>query len=117
MSTRCQNRGCNTTFDIRPRSRENSSLCEYCGDLVWAFRPNSQKPDEWFVIPDEDLVDGQVVDGDQCEGCGLSAYTVRRRSSRLWVAVCEAQEWDGEVINGCLMEHPIRQKRGMDAIF
>jgi hypothetical protein len=119
MSTRCQNRECDTPFTLYPRSTNDPSLCERCGDLVWAFRPNRNRPDEWFAIEDneENMFDGQIVEGDQCEGCGLSAYTVRQRSVRLWVAVCEGQEWDGEVINGCKMEHPIRQKKAMDTIF
>jgi hypothetical protein len=117
MSTRCENPECHVPFALRFRSTDNPSLCKHCGDLVYAFRPNRNRPDEWFAISPDDLYDGAIVGGDQCEGCGLSDYTLRRRSARLWVAVCEGQEWDGEVINGCKMEHPIRQKKAMDTIF
>lgn len=117
MSTRCQNRTCGSPFATTNRSVNDTRYCHDCGELVWAFRPNRQRPDEWFVISDDELVDGAVVIGDQCEGCGLSAYTLRQRSARLWVAVCEGQEWDGEVIAGCKMEHPVRQKMSMTVVF
>ena len=117
MSTICQNRECGRPFAVTSRSANDPSVCSKCGELVWAFRPNREKPDEWFHVADTDLYDGAVVSGDQCEGCGLSAYTLRQRSARLWVAVCEGQEWDGEVIDGCKMEHPIRQKPAMAVIF
>lgn len=117
MSTICANRSCGIPFSVTRRSTNDTRYCEDCGDLVWAFRPNSDKPNEWFHISDDELRDGASVSGDQCEGCGLSAYTVRLRHSRLWVAVCEGQEWDGEVIAGCKMEHPIRQKMTMQVIF
>ena len=117
VSTRCQNRRCNAEFAASERSKNDTRYCDSCGELVWAFRPNSDKPDEWFVIADDKLVDGTKVSGDQCEGCGLSEYTVRQRSALLWEAVCEGQQWDGEVIAGCNMGHPVRQKPAMNVIF
>jgi hypothetical protein len=117
VSSSCANRECGIPFSIRARSTNDVRYCENCADLVWAFRPNSDKPTEWFHISPDDLREGVTVEGDQCEGCGLSAYTVRRRSTRLWVAVCEGQEWDQEMIPGCRMEHPVRQKPAMSVIF
>lgn len=115
MSVNCQNRSCGTPFALGGRSPHDSRYCERCGELVWALRPNRALPNDWFHV--SDLGDGMVVWGDQCEVCGLSAYTLRQRSARLWVAVCEGQEWDGEVIEGCRTEHPVRQKKAMEVIF
>lgn len=115
VSTICQNRECGRPFAVAGRSRNDNRYCETCGELVWAFRPNRAQPRDWFHV--DELRDGAEMWGDQCEGCGLSAYTLRQRSARLWVAVCEGQEWDGEVIDGCKMEHPVRQKMAMTVIF
>lgn len=120
---KCANRECAVALSAANRSKDNSQFCAECGDLVWAFRPNSARPDEWFaLVPDADKasqlpIDGASVDGDQCEGCGLSEYQLVREGKWTWVAVCSGQTWDGERMDGCGARHPVRQKKRFEVIF
>lgn len=83
---------------------------------MWAYRPDRRRPDLWYHIDVADLHDGNVLQGDQCDVCALSAYTLRRYAADSWAAVCEGQRWDGEVIAGCRTQHPVRQMMAMRVI-
>lgn len=117
---KCANRDCGVGLVVANRSHDNPSWCAECGDLVWAFRPNQELPDDWFALSAVGRslpVEGEVVDGDQCDGCGLSQYLIERRSKWTWVAVCAGQVWDGERMEGCGAEHPVRQRKACEVIF
>jgi hypothetical protein len=112
--SRCSNTGCLAPLNASNRSGDSRGLCSSCGRLVWAFRPDRDKPLDWFELVD--LVDGAVVDGDQCDGCGLSSYTLEHHGGRRWVARCAGQRWDGEDLPGCGTGHPVRQKASCEVI-
>ena len=120
---KCANRECAVPLAAANRSSDNTAYCAECGDFVWAFRPNSEKPAEWFSLnSDADAathlpLDGVVVEGDQCEGCGLNSYRVVKDGKWSWVAVCDGQEWDGTHHEGCGLRHPVRQKMRCEVIF
>lgn len=111
----CKNPRCRELLTPTNRSSDSDGYCTTCGNLVYAFRPDSELFTEWLIVTE--LTDGSFVGGAQCGVCGLSLFTLRQRTTYLWVAVCEGQEWDGEEINGCQTEHPVRQKKAMDVIF
>lgn len=113
---KCANRGCAVPLMSANRSNDNSSYCSACGDFVWAFRPNSTMPNDWYLVSETMPLDGMLVDGDQCEGCGLNSYRLVREGKWSWVAVCDGQEWDGIHHAGCGMRHPVRQKMQYEVI-
>jgi hypothetical protein len=79
--------------------------------MVYAFRPNSELPDDWYIVSDgSEPTDGNFVSGDQCEGCGLSEYRIEKIGKRSWSASCRGQFVDGDRIPGCGMQHPVRMK-------
>lgn len=96
------------------RSVDNNSFCKEHGDFVWAFRPNDLRSDEWFSIADNEPEEGQVVSGDQCDGCGLSEFVIRQVNRNGWVARCEGQVWDEILIHGCGALHLVRRKMGRE---
>lgn len=118
MAYRCANRNCGATLTSTTRSRNDSAYCADCGDPVWAFRPHSDVPDDWFCVTTSTTpVPGAEVDGDQCEICGLTGYRIEQRGRWTWVAVCAGQHYDGDWLEGCGREHPVRQKRAFEVIF
>lgn len=119
---KCANRECAVPLSAANRSLDSSQYCFKCGDFVWAFRPNQSLPNDWFALVPENAdnqlpVNGASVDGDQCEGCGLSEYQIVREGKWTWVAVCAGQTWDGARIEGCGARHPIRQKMRCEVMF
>lgn len=107
---------CREPVEPEMRSSDDPRYCQDCGDLVYAFRPNSQMPDEWFIVntvePYEKPIEGVKVSGEQCEDCGLSEYEVKVVARGEWAAVCTGQNYDGDFLEGCGAEHPIRMKKG-----
>ncbi len=112
--SRCADRGCGVVLSHETRSADNNTFCKQHGDLVWAFRPNDRLPDEWFFVSESEPDEGQVVAGDQCDGCGLSEFVVRRVNRNAWIARCEGQSWDGDLIAGCGALHLVRRKMGRE---
>lgn len=109
---KCANPNCDHELGNH-RSQPNPTYCPTCGEMVWAFRPDSQRPDDWYLVGDDpEPPVGTVVLGDQCEGCGLSEYLVTYRSdSRTeYVALCDGQHHDQEWMDGCGAQHPVRRR-------
>lgn len=96
------------------RSVDNTTFCKEHGDFVWAFRPNDGLPTEWFFVSETVPGEGQIVAGNQCDGCGLSEFVIRRVNKSAWVACCEGQCWDGDLIDGCGALHLVRRKMGRE---
>lgn len=114
----CANPKCRCLLRAESRSADNTSYCSECGDFVWAFRPNRDLADEWFVVSEEDRPTvGAEVSGEQCEGCGLSAYTIEPDGRHAWVAVCSGMILEGVEHPGCGARHPVRRKMAKDVIF
>jgi len=113
----CANKNCRCPLSATGRSRDNSTYCADCGDFVWAMRPNRELLQDWYLVSTETPVPGTVILADQCEGCGLSAYTVEQESRHMFAAVCAGQEIDGQTHKGCGERHPIRSKMSKDVIF
>jgi hypothetical protein len=114
----CANRDCKQQLTVENRSTDSPSFCRICGDFVWAFRPDSEQPNDWYVVcqtttPLEHL----KVDGGQCPECGLSEYRVEKLDRWTWVAVCAGQHWDGDDLEGCGTKYPVRQKAAYSVIF
>lgn len=114
---KCANRECAVPLSAANRSNDNTAYCSRCGDFVWAFRPDSRRPNDWFVVSTTMPVDGLLVDGDQCEGCGLNSYRLVKDGKWSWVAVCDGQDWDGTHHEGCGLRHPVRQKMACEVVF
>lgn len=112
----CANPNCRRILRAENRSKDNTSYCRECGDFVWAFRPNSELPDDWYHVSDNTPVAGTTVTGDQCETCGLNIYTIEKDGRWAWVAVCAGQTIEGERRQGCGTRHPVRQKPRKDVI-
>ena len=114
----CANRTCKAQLGSENRSEDNPAFCAVCGDNVWAFRPDSEQPDDWFIVCETSVpVEGLTVAGGQCGGCGLSEYRIDKLDRWSWAAVCAGQTWDGDFIEGCGTKHPIRTKLACEVIF
>lgn len=107
----CLNRACRATLASTGRASNDQRYCPECGELVYAFRPDSQAPNDWFLVSDgSEPIEGNYVRGGQCEGCALGEYRVERRGRSTWEAVCRGQFVSGERVAGCGARHPIRMK-------
>jgi hypothetical protein len=107
----CSNPTCRASLAAATRSTHDPHLCATCGAQVWAFRPSSSHPDHWYLASERPLpIEGEIVEGDQCEGCGLCEYVLRLDGRWTWVAVCEGMDWDGDHLDGCGARHPVRQR-------
>jgi len=112
----CADRSCAVTLSHETRSTDNTSLCKQHGDFVWAFRPNDRLAEEWFFVSSDKPDEGQVVSGDQCDGCGLSEFVIRKVNKSCWIARCEGQVWDGSLVEGCGALHLVRRKMGLEVL-
>lgn len=103
---RCAN--CNREVRPTERSLDETGMCKACGDHVPAFRPNRNEPGAWFLVADQRRASPMVVEGGQCEGCGLARYSIEPDGPHAWEAVCIGQDYDGEFLPGCGTRHPVR---------
>lgn len=110
-SSSCQNPACRRPLSADSRSHANYKFCTECGDLVYAFRPDRDLPDDWYLVSDGSKPEeGSVVSGGQCEDCALNEFRVVQAARVTWDALCAGQIADGSKVLGCGTLHPIRMK-------
>lgn len=113
----CRDINCGDPLTPETTSTDSPGFCKNCGDLVYAFRPNLDLPDEWFAIGEGEPTEAQAVSANQCGVCGLTGYILRQSDRLTWVAVCSGQVYDGDVLDGCYTQHPVRMKRAGECIW
>jgi Pyruvate/2-oxoacid:ferredoxin oxidoreductase delta subunit len=113
----CSAPDCDTTLTADNRAPDAPSYCLSCGRSVWAFRPDRSVPDAWYLVTDDaEPAEGTIVEGDQCDGCGLCEYLVQRDGLHAWVAVCDGMTWDESWMDGCGTRHPVRKRAAWQTI-
>lgn len=105
----CQGRECGVDL-----AEGRAFYCEDCAVVVWAFRPNADVPDEWFVIHE----DYETLDGEQCGVCGGSFYRlVGSFSGGTPSVMCTNGEMADGPVEGCGDFKPVRQMYAHQVIF
>lgn len=115
----CANRQCAKHVLPEDRSKDDARYCSDCGDLVYAFRPDSQQSEDWYLVSDGDVpYQGQWLRGGPCEVCYLNEFLVdvSKSGPLYYEAVCRGQFVDGERRVGCQTRHPIRMKPRYEVI-
>jgi hypothetical protein len=90
---------------------------------VVAVQVRSVDPPQLVVQDLEDLVDGNSLDGEQCDACGSSGYTIKllagQPADRItsWRVVCTGTDFADGFVEGCGTEYRLTWRKGAEVVW
>jgi hypothetical protein len=88
--------------------------------LVVAVQVRSVDPPQMVGLDLEDLADGNPLDAEQCDACGSSGYTIKRRPGQRadritsWYVVCTGTDFADGFVEGCGAEYRLTWRKGAE---